>query len=212
MKLILVCGPWSSGTTAVCGVLDALGLDGCGPYFLTNDERTKNSFESQAFRKLVVQLASKSSLRLTVSADAAVAALQEFRQMLELRMGGTEAAADAAPIFLKHPLSAVLIAQLCKVFKTRLVYVLRPIQDIEATRLRRNWSPVHGAAGAHEIYAQMFNILLNSEIPTMIVRYPALLANPRPYSQQLAAFCRLGNVTQERLNLAVNSIRVASGK
>jgi hypothetical protein len=45
MKLILVTGPWSSGTTAVAGMLHEMGLNGIAPFFQTNDERTKNSFE-----------------------------------------------------------------------------------------------------------------------------------------------------------------------
>lgn len=32
MKLILICGPWSSGTSAISGMLHALGLDGFGSW------------------------------------------------------------------------------------------------------------------------------------------------------------------------------------
>ena len=31
MQLILVCGPWSSGTTVVAGLLERLGLRGLPP-------------------------------------------------------------------------------------------------------------------------------------------------------------------------------------
>jgi hypothetical protein len=50
IKLILVCGPFGSGTTAVAGVLAGLGLPGIEPYFVSNDEHTPNTFESIAFR------------------------------------------------------------------------------------------------------------------------------------------------------------------
>ena len=49
IKLILVCGPFGSGTTAVAGVLAGLGLPGIEP-FVSNDEHTPNTFESIAFR------------------------------------------------------------------------------------------------------------------------------------------------------------------
>ena len=57
------------------------------------------------------------------------------------------AESGAPPLFLKYPPSALLIPEICKVFATRLVYVLRPMQAIEATCERRNWAPQFGAAG-----------------------------------------------------------------
>lgn len=185
MKLVLVCGPWSSGTSAVAGMLDALGLDGVGPYFHTNDARTKNSFESQAFRQVVDSVASEAALRLTVEPKAAVAALTRFREQLAARPD----AAQGRTLFLKYPLSALLIPQICRVFDTRLVYVLRPLKDIEATRVRRNWGEHLGRKGAQVLYSRMFEVLLDLPFPTMIVRYPELLRAPLPHARQLAAFC-----------------------
>jgi hypothetical protein len=40
MKLLLVCGPFGSGTTAVAGLLARLGAIGFGPYYQPADERT----------------------------------------------------------------------------------------------------------------------------------------------------------------------------
>jgi hypothetical protein len=207
MKLVLVCGPWSSGTTAVAGMLDALGLDGCGPYFRTNDERTRNSFESLAFREVIDGLASDQTLKPTAPAKAAVAALTVFRAQLEAARGGAEAAAKAAPMFLKYPLSALLIPQICRVFDTRLVYVLRPVKDIEATRERRKWGEQFGAKGAQVIYSRMFQVLVEMPFPTLVLRYPELRANPLPHTKQLAAYSGLKKITTERLEAAASFVR-----
>jgi len=64
MRLILVCGPWSSGTTAVGAMLEQLGAHGLPPYFRTNDPRTANSFESEAFRQLIGGMIDENTLRL----------------------------------------------------------------------------------------------------------------------------------------------------
>lgn len=42
MKLLLVCGPYDSGTSAAAGLLANLGAVGLGPYHRTNDPRTLN--------------------------------------------------------------------------------------------------------------------------------------------------------------------------
>lgn len=208
MKLILVCGPWSSGTTAVSGMLDALGMEGCGPYFRTNDQRTRNSFESLAFREAVDSVASDQTLALTVPPKDVMARLEALKVKLQAQRAanGTD---PGASIFLKYPLSALVIPQICRVFNTRLIYVLRPSTDIEATRVRRQWSENFGARGAQVLYSRMFNILLERAIPTMIMRYPELLRAPLPHARQLAAFAGLKSVTSVQLAAAAEFVRQA---
>lgn len=208
MKLVLVCGPWSSGTTAVSGMLDALGMDGCGPYFRTNDQRTRNSFESLAFREVVDSVASDQTLALTVPPKEVVARLEAFKAKLEAQRAAS-GSDSAAPLFLKYPLSALMIPQICRVFNTRLIYVLRPSADIEATRVRRKWSDNFGARGAQVLYSRMFNILLERGFPTLVVRYPELLRAPMPYAKQIAAYAGLKNATPEQLEAAAQFVRKA---
>jgi hypothetical protein len=186
MKLILVCGPWSSGTTVVAGLLERLGLRGLPPYFPTKDPRTPSSFESIEFRRLIGELADEDTLRLRVDRSLAQARLLEFRRRLEQQAGE-----DAAPLVLKYPLSALLIPEICRVFATRLVYVLRPMQAIEATRERRRWHPQFGAAGAQVLYSSMFQVLIDYDVPTHLVRYPELLRDPSAHAGRLARFCGL---------------------
>ena len=186
MKLILVCGPWSSGTTVVSAMLDRLGARGLPPYFRTNDPRTPNSFESQAFRDVIAELVEEHTLRVRVERPAAQARLTEFAARLESEAGGA-----AAPLFLKYPPSALLIPEICAAFSTRLVYVLRPTAAIEATRTRRGWAPYLGAAGARVLYPWMFETLVEGAFPTLLVRYDELLADPPAHAAQMAQFCGL---------------------
>ena len=186
MQLILVCGPWSSGTTVVAGLLERLGLRGLPPYFVTSDPRTPNSFESMDFRRLVGELLDEDTLRMRVDWSLAQQRLLEFRKRLE-----QQADDSAAPLFLKYPPSALLIPEICEVFATRLVYVLRPMRAIEATRARRNWQVQFGAAGAQVLYPAMFQALVDHEFPTHLVRYTELLRDPAAQAGQLARFCGL---------------------
>jgi hypothetical protein len=186
MNLILVCGPWSSGTTAVSGMLEQLGARGLPPYFHTNDPRTPNSFESEAFRQVIGELADENTLGMRVDLPVAQARLGDFRARLE-----TEFAGNATPLYLKYPLSTVLLPEICQVFSPRLVYVLRPLLEIEATRRRRGWPAQYGATGARVLYPLMFETLIDRQFPTLIVRYSELLAEPARHAAMLAEFCGL---------------------
>ncbi len=188
-RLILVCGPWSSGTTAVAGMLAAMGLNGVPPYFHTNDERTRNSYESQAFREVIQKLATETGVSRLATGEQAMAALRELRARIQA--GEFGAYTPGSVLFLKYPLSALLIPEISRVFATRLIYVLRPMKEIEATRARRGWAAHLGAEGARRIYSVMFDIQVNLAIPTLVVRYPELLAYPREHARQIAAYCGL---------------------
>jgi hypothetical protein len=112
-------------------------------------------------------------------------------------------------MFLKYPLSAALIPQLCQVFNTRLVYVLRPLREIEATRVRRGWAEQQGSAGAQRIYSYMFGALVEQRIPTMMVRYPELVERPLVVTRDLVRFAGL-EVAPEAILKAAEFIRTDS--
>jgi hypothetical protein len=193
VKLLLVCGPWGSGTTAVAGLLHGLGVTGVKPYFQTRDERTVNSYESILFRDVMVGLVNEENLSLRDGAELiAESELREFRD--QLMIGDLATAVRAhRPIFLKHPLSAMFLPQICKLFDARLIYVVRPIAEIETTRLRRNWGPEFGGKGAELIYSHMFQTFVEYAFPTIIVRYKELLASPEAHARRLLEFAGLPN-------------------
>jgi hypothetical protein len=136
MKLILVCGPFGSGTSAVAGLSARLGAVGFGPYYQPADERTPDSHELIAFRDLMLTLASEETTKLLPGADVKTA-LEKFCDRIANQELGAYAGNAKIPIFLKHPLAALIIPQICAAFETRLIYLLRPIRGIEASRRRR---------------------------------------------------------------------------
>ena len=100
----------------------------------------------------------------------------------------------------------VLIPDLGNAFKVRLVYVLRPLTDIEATRQRRNW-PLHlGAAAAKVIYDSMFAVLVERAFPTILLRYREILAEPLRATEMLARFAGL-DVAPSRIKQAAAFVR-----
>ena len=118
---------------------------------------------------------------------------------------------SATPLFLKYPLSAMLLPEICRVFSTRLVYVLRPLADIEATRQRRDWDAHLGAAGAQVLYPHMFETLIDQQFPTLVVRYFELLAEPARHAAMLAGFCGLP-ADDRRLAAAAAVVRGGSAR
>jgi hypothetical protein len=192
MKLILVCGPFGSGTTAVAGVLARLGASGFGPYHQPADPLTANSYELVAFRDLLLSVASEETLTLTAAGDVK-AALEHLRNRIMHQEFGPYDEKSATPIFLKHPLAALIIPQICAAFETRLVYMIRPVRDIETSRQRRKWPVRYGAQGASIIYSHMFDALINYAVPTTLVRYSELIQQPDGHARRLARFTGLNS-------------------
>ncbi len=190
MKLLLVCGPFGSGTTAVAGLLARLGAIGFGPYYRPTDALTPDSHELVAFRELILTLASEQATTLLPGADEKTA-LERFRERIANQELGPYDDNSAIPIFLKHPLAALIIPQICATFTTRLIYLVRPVRDIELSRRRREWGAQYGAKAAGIIYSHMFNALINHSFPTTIVRYAELINSPMEHTRKLAAFAGL---------------------
>jgi hypothetical protein len=167
-----------------------LGAIGFGPYYRPTDERTPNSHELIAFRDLMLTLASEETTTLLPEADIKTA-LDQFRERIAKQDFGAYDSNAGIPIFLKHPLSALIIPQICAAFETRLIYLVRPVRDIEASRRRRKWGAQYGAKAAGIIYSHMFNALINHSFPTTIVRYAELIERPMEHARRLAAFAGL---------------------
>jgi len=190
MKLVIVSGPWGSGTTAVAGVLAHLGYAGFGPYLQIIDERFGNSYEFMPFRELVLRLASEEALRLKVtSVEPINAELARFKQdVLDQRYGAFDPEHGPA-LFLKYPLAAFILPWLAEHFELRQLLVGRPLAEIEATRMRRRWAAHFGARGAQEIYPLLLTAMLEKAIPTQVVHYGELLRQPAATIRELARFC-----------------------
>jgi hypothetical protein len=71
------------------------------------------------------------------------------------------------------------------------VGVLRSLDDIEASRLRRNWTANLGKQGATVLYRLLFDHLVSSDVPVSLVRYSELMANPTAELEKLSSFCKI---------------------
>jgi hypothetical protein len=138
----------------------------------------------------MLTLASEETTTLMPGADV-IAALAKFRDRIANQEFGAYDSSAGIPIFLKHPLSALIIPQICAAFETRLIYLVRPVCDIELSRRRRKWGAQYGAKAAGIIYSQMFNALINHSFPTTIVRYSELINSPLEHARKLSAFAGL---------------------
>lgn len=206
MQLILVGGPWGSGSSAVAGALGHLGVQAPGPFFQTFDPRTPNSFEMLGFRQLVLQLVDEPSQQRRASPAQIATALSLFRQHLE-RSGLVD---TSRPLLLKLPLAAMLLPELSEIFELRLPICLRSLEAIEATRQRRGWPAHFGQAGAQRLYGLLFSHVVNSSTPAHLVRFDALRSQPTSTLATLAAFCQL-SPSDDQLLAAAASIQPPPG-
>ncbi|MEO8300172.1 MAG: hypothetical protein ABI608_00185 [Rhizomicrobium sp.] len=207
IKLVLVCGAWGGGTSAVAGVVAKLGAQGFGPYHHTNESRTPVSFEFLVFRDIVLRFVSEKTLELKPgAAEGAPAVLRRFHREIGRQKYGFYDRDGTIPVLFKYPLSALLIPQICEVFDTRLVYVMRSLEDIERTRLRRNWPDQYGRHGAEVIYRALHDFERLSSHPIHILRYADFLTAPAAHARDLARFAGL-EPTPALLAFAADSVR-----
>lgn len=195
-KLIMVCGAWGGGTTAVAELLDSLGLNTDGKCLTTTDAKTKNSFESLRFRQIIQEILSEETLNYIVDRKSAIALLEKYRDKIvksEFYKKNPE-----QPFYLKYPLSSLLIAEIAQVFDVRFIYVVRKFKDIEQTRERRGWSKQLGLQGAKKIYGYMFNILINTNLPVFLIKYDELLRSPALFVRQLSLIAGI-KLTEEEI-------------
>ncbi len=191
VPLVLVCGPWSSGTSATAGVLAALGLSAPGPFVTIADPRTQHTCEMKAFQRLLQSLVSEQSLERLVSPVEMLRALRQFRDVTLKNALQEQGMNPARPVMLKHALASFILPEISQVFDLQLVLVSRPLKEIENTRLRRQWPARYGRAGASLIYGNMFSFMVNSGVPCHVLRYPELLQQPAAVIDELLLFLDL---------------------
>lgn len=197
MSFVFVVGAWGGGTSAVAGALHKLGCTGVEPFVNIGDPRTRNTFESHAYRAVLFKHLSEPELRpLTQDRREIVRSLTQFKEMLP---------PTATPIFLKHPLSALILPEIAEVFSPRFVFVFRPVADIEASRQRRGWPEHLGAKGASLLFGHMMRFYINEPSEIFMMRYPMLLANTRLLVTALANFAELG--PKANIEAALDHIR-----
>ena len=189
MDLVLVSGPWGSGTSATAGAVKHLGIKTPKPYFVvTDDPKTPITYENKLFRETVLEIAEEHTLRKKKSPSDIKDSLYRFKENIKAELNLT----DKSRILLKLPLSAIILDEISEIFQTQLIVCLRPITEIERSRQRRQWPAHFGAIGARIIYAELMAHIANKEdTKYTMIRYKELLKNPGKELQRLAEFLAL---------------------
>lgn len=195
MDVIIVAGPWGSGTTAVIGALNSLGVPTLGPYFQSSDSNTKNTFELVPFRDLILSYVDEATLTHKRNYRSEfVPALEQFRIQLENVMWSDQRNNTKKLLALKMPLASICLPEICNTFKTKIIVVLRPLEEIEAGRLRRNWISLYGSLGAYRIYNRIFQDLVEHKLSFLGISYDDLVNNTCQSLKKIIEYCDLNDL------------------
>ena len=175
-----------------------MGVPSIPPYFESNDERTINTFESVKFKELIYLLTHESTLRVD---DSKSGVFKDGLQQLLADAGFS----NNDVVVLKTPLASLCLRHISRAVDTSVIMVHRPLEEIEATRKRRNWQAVYGAAGAQVIYSRLLSDVIELNMSFLGVSYPALLANPGAELQKILQFSQL-ECDEKQLQQAVDFI------
>ena len=206
MKIIFVCGPWGSGTSAVTNIILRLGSVGLTPFFTTRDPKTGNSYESIVFRKLLLSLASERTFSVQKEKDVVLAEFKKFQDYLRDLVLKSEIDIGRIPIVLKHTLSCLFLEEIDEVFDAQFIFVRRSIDEIEAGRMRRKWASFFGAEGARKVFSEMDKFLYLPRPNVFTIEYQGILDDPIGKVENLAAFCGLIN-DRTQIEFAVDAVR-----
>jgi len=207
MRIILICGAFGGGTSAVAELVWKLGALGLSPWFQSDDPRTINTYESLAFRDAILAGCCEKTMTIRPGgAEQVTHDLMRLKTELEEASLQNRDASSHGVCFLKYPLSALFINQINDVFKIKCVYVVRNLEDIERSRLRRGWPMEFGALGAGVIYRAMWDFAQSNAEPIHCLTYEDLVRNPMAHAASLAQFCGL-TATEPQIADATNHIR-----
>ena len=167
MKNVIVIATWSSGSTAMTGYLDKCGGYTCPPHVKTRDERTPIAYEPKAYRDALADLFDEFTLQRKGDPAAFYKAFDAWYAQ-EVRQAKGE---GCTHIVLKHPLQTLALPYLDRKLSPYYVFVTRPLEDIEQTRMRRRIHSIYGKKGAKLLYLNAFNYLVAEAKPFIAVPF-----------------------------------------
>lgn len=199
-EFIFVVGAFSSGTTAVTGMLMNLGAVALGPFGMTNDPRTQTSLESIALQVLCDDLVSEDALQIWQGKRLQIVPkLVGFKREVEAIIS-QNSSIQGKPLVFKRATTAVFLKEIDLVFKPKFVFVYRDLAEIERTKVRRGWAECHGQWGAKIINSHMRAFAASSHEP-FTVHFEDVLSNPRLVAEAMALEFNL-NPTEHMLQAA----------
>lgn len=198
MKVIFIAGPYGSGTSMVIGALDQLGVPTFGPHFQSNDPRTPNTFELMPFREVILNFIDVVTIiprnQFTSQEDFTnklTSALRQFGRQLEQGEFGPWPEGIPKIVALKMPLASVCLPEITQVFDTDIILVHRPFNEIENSRVRRNWPEHFGATGANQIYLKIFADLIENKLSALAISHSDFVKNTRDSLEKIINYCDL---------------------
>jgi hypothetical protein len=207
VQIILVVGAPGSGTTALMGVLDALGVPVPGPFDRNDDPRTPCTYESIAFTRALRRGIHEDSVEPLPDYPGLM--LGEMRDlMIELERGRLVHWKPGEPqrAAFKRPMAGVCLRELIPIFNPTVLFIHRPSKDVETTRLRRHWPSALGAERPPSILAGTLEALIDSGWPFLGVSYQELVRDPPRAIRRVIAHAELGDL-EKNLERAVATIR-----
>lgn len=183
-NIVVVLGAWGSGTTAAIGALEMMGCNTCPPHFKTSDPRTPNSFEPLSLRDVIIPNFDEPGLRFSGADRGAMAGL--FKDWL-----AHEKKMSDKPMAVKLPHLCFFVPEMVAVWSPVFIMIERPIEEIEASCVRRLW-PVHlGAPGAEACYSSAHRDLKAMNLDFLTVSYADLTKNSEHAIDQIAGWAGL---------------------
>jgi len=154
-KVIFVLAPWSSGSSAIRGFLHSNGAYLFPPFWIANDKKSPDTYESVMFRKMLRDTIQEETLEFKMNTNLLKDQMASWliEEMKKAKRHGHNLFA------LKHPLTALVLSEICELVDPVFVVVTRPLANIENTRVRRNWSAIYGRVGAEVIYKNIYSFL-----------------------------------------------------
>lgn len=180
-------------------IIVALGATSPGDMISIKDPLT-DAHEMEAFRAALWEISDQNTVKRKVNTQTAVSRLRRFSDEHLSSVSG--------PVMLKHPLAALFISELSEVFDIKLVNILRPLPEIEKSRVRRGWAAVFGQAGARVVYSEIAAGVASCQAPALWVRYEDLISNPYNVVSKVAEFTQLQS-SSDAMRKAISLVRTA---
>ena len=139
------------------GFLHHCGAHTCPPHLLSNDKRTPNTFESLAYRNklhefITINFPNKETCEFNPSVDCSI--FENFFSEWIRNQSEIATNLNKTHIVLKHALQTFALNSLTKFIEPKFIVLERSIEEIERTRVRRNWSAEHGQIGARRFISR----------------------------------------------------------
>ena len=206
MKTVLIAGAWGSGTSAVGAALHHLGVTTFGPFLMTNDPNTPNSYEWLPFRELMLRHTHPPSVSRITDSSLLISDLRRFRDEVDQGKFGDWPSEKSNTLLLKMPIASICLPEIVEVMNPFVVVVQRPLNEIEKTRNRRGWHEFYGMKGAGIIYSKVFRDLIQLKKSFIAVSYNDLICDTRSVLQSIIDFCGLQHL-QMHLDAACATVR-----